>query len=391
LREAGHAVRLAAPQRFANLAGQYDVAFTPLPGDPEEVSRLLNDAGGNALRATRVIREHVFSITAEVSRASFLAAEGADLLVHSFLFTTGMHSWAREHGLPDVSVQTFPVFARTRAFPNVAFSWVPPGPFSYLTHWLTDQAMWYGGNSGYRPARHAHPEISYPSRLYWPFRDSPGRPRTPLLLAYSPTVLPRPVEWGADVHITGYFFLEDEAYQPPEALARFLEAGPAPVCITFGSMINREVEKIQRIVSEAVAKTGNRAVFLTGWGEWGTPAVSKNVLTLESAPHDWLLPRCKAMVHHGGAGTTAAGLRAGIPNIIIPHAVDQPFWAKRVAALGAGPAPLPLKRLTTASLVTALERADDPALRARAGQVGEQIRAEDGVGEAVRLIEAAGG
>jgi UDP:flavonoid glycosyltransferase YjiC (YdhE family) len=109
---------------------------------------------------------------------------------------------------------------------------------------------------------------------------------------------------------------------------------------------------------------------------------------MESAPHDWLFPRCKAVIHHGGAGTTAAGLRAGIPNIIVPHTADQPFWGQRVAAIGAGPAPIPVKQLTPQRLAAALTQADDPALRARAQETGRRIQLEDGVGQAVRIIEA---
>jgi len=104
-------------------------------------------------------------------------------------------------------------------------------------------------------------------------------------------------------------------------------------------------------------------------------------------PYDWLFPRCKSVVHHGGAGTTTAGLRAGIPNIIVPHAIDQPFWGKRAAAIGAGPAPIDLKHLSVETLTGAFAQADSPGLRAGAREVGLLISAEDGVGEAVRLIE----
>ncbi len=387
LQKAGHTVKLVAPHRFAALAASCQVPFVPLAGDPEEISKRINDVGENPFRVAQVIRDFVFSITPEVSRASFAAAEGADLLIHSFLFTTGMHSWAREHQLPDVSIQYMPVFAPTRAFPNPAFAQVPPGPFSTLTHWLTEQIMWTGGNCGYKPALAAHPEISYPTKLYWPFRDSPERSRTPLLFAYSPSVLPRPGEWGAEVHVTGYFFLDDEPYQPPEALIRFLEAGPPPICITFGSMINRQAEKIQQAIVAAVTQSRQRAIFLTGWGDWKTQSDSENLLYLQAVPHSWLLPRCKLVIHHGGAGSTAAGLRAGIPNIVVPHTADQPFWGKRVQALGAGPTPIPVKKLTVNRLLTAIAEAENPAVIAAAEAVGRLIRAENGVQAAVSLIE----
>jgi sterol 3beta-glucosyltransferase len=387
LQKAGHTVILAAPTRFADFAAQHQVPFAALAGDPEEVSKMINDAGGNVFGVVKSIRDFVFSVSAEVSRASFVAAEGADLLVHSFLFTTGMHSWAREHGLPDVSIQTFPVFASTRAFPNAAFAQVPPGPLSALTHWLTEQIMWFGGNSGYKPAQAAHPEISYPSRLYWPFRETRERRRTPLLFAYSPSVLPRPVEWGADVHVPGYFFLDDDSYQPPEALTRFLQTGPPPICVTFGSMINRDAKKNHQIVTESMRSSHNRAIFMTGWGEWKTDQAPENILYLESVPFSWLLPRCKAVIHHGGAGTTAAGLRAGIPNIVIPHTADQPFWGKRVHALGAGPVPISIKKLSRSRLGQALNEIENPGLIKAAQSVGQLIRAERGLETAIGLIE----
>ena len=387
LQKAGHTVSLAGPHRFASFAAQYQVPFVPLAGDPEQISRLINDAGANGLRVMQVIKDYIFSISGEVSRAAFTAAEGADLLIHSFLFTAGIHSWAREHRIPDVSVQIFPVFAPTRAFPNPAFAYVPPGLPSYLTHWMADNIMRYGGNSGYKPDRVGHPEVSFPARLYWPFRDTQDRARTPLLFAFSPSVLPRPCEWGGDVHVPGYFFLEDTAYQPPEVLTRFLEAGPAPVCVTFGSMINRQSESIHAAVVAALLKNRQRAIFLAGWGASNAEPDSEYFLHLESVPHTWLFSRCQMIIHHGGAGTTAAGLRAGIPNIVIPHTADQPFWGKRVWALGVGPAPIPVKKLTAANLAYALRQAGNPSVLAAAENMGRIIRTENGVSAAIGVIE----
>jgi sterol 3beta-glucosyltransferase len=387
LQKAGHTVTLAAPHRFADFVAQYQVSFVPLPGDPEEVSKKINNAGENVFGVIKSIRDYVFSIMPEVSRASFSAAEGADLLIHSFLFTTGMHSWACEHGIPDISVQTFPVFAPTRAFPNPAFAQVPPGVLSYLTHWLTEKIMWYGGNSGYKPALLAHPEISYPTKLDWPFSDTPDHPRTPLLFAYSPNVLPRPSEWGAAVHVCGYFFLDDDFYQPPASLSRFIESGSPPVCVSFGSMMHQQAKRTGKILLETFTRKGERAIILTGWGGWRADSVPENVLYLDAAPHTWLLPRCKAIIHHGGAGTTAAGLRAGIPNIVVPHTADQPFWGRRVHALGAGPAPIPIKKLTVPRLLAALTKTEEQPVLMAAQAIGRLIRAEDGVGAAISLIE----
>lgn len=224
--------------------------------------------------------------------------------------------------------------------------------------------------------------------MEWPF-DATHPVQTPLLFAYSPIILPKPGDWNApNIHITGYFFLEEpETYQPPPELADFLAAGDPPVCVTFGSMVNRESERIDAIVRGALARTGQRGIILTGWGGIKPADHADGLFYADAVPHDWLFPRCQSVIHHGGVGTTAAGLRVGIPNIIIPHGVDQPFWGKRVAAIGAGPAPIVMARLSVETLAAALAQANGPALRARASELGRLIRAEDGVGEAVRLIE----
>ncbi len=387
LQKAGHTVTLAAPHRFEALITAQGVGFAPLAGDPEEISKAFNDAGSNVYRMVRGMSDYLFSIAPEVVRGARQAIHGADLLVHSFAFTTGGHSFAREMGLPDVSVQTFPMFAPTRAFPTVALPNLPPGLLSYFSHWFSTQIFWHGGNVGYHQMRRHAPQ-HFPKRVFWPFAPANDWTPTPLIFAYSPSVLPRPADWTSPhIHITGYFFLDHPDYQPPEALAHFLAAGNAPVCITFGSMVNRQAQRVTRAALDALARTGNRAIFLTGWGGWIPDNPPPNALFLESAPHDWLFPRCKVIVHHGGAGTTAAGLRAGVPNIVVPHAADQPFWGKRVAAIGAGPHPIPVARLTVERLTAALAQAETPSIRNGAQAAGRAIRSEDGVGAAVDLIE----
>jgi sterol 3beta-glucosyltransferase len=388
LQKAGHSPRLAGPARFEQVADQFQVPFSVLAGDPAEISVRFNNAGTNPVRVARSIRDYVYDIAPLVTKDARAALVEAEMVIHSFLFTTGGHSFARELGVPDISVQTFPVFAPTRSFPNVVFSSLPPGPLSYLTHWLVTQVFWYGGNTSQPRFTKSHPQ-DFPVKLSWPFKQTDDRPVTPLVFAYSPSVLPRPVDWSMlNIHIPGYFFLDEPDYQPPEKLVEFLQAGEPPVCISFGSMVHRDAEQIERIVLEALAQTGQRGVILTGWGGELTSEPSENVLALEAASHAWLLPHCKAVVHHGGAGTTGAGLRAGIPNLVVPFAGDQPFWGKRVEMLGAGPRPIPVKRLSTQSLSTALQQAvEDQSMQKKAARIGEKIRAEQGVGETVHLVE----
>ncbi len=393
LQQAGHQPLLAAPAHFASLVGEYGIPFAPLPGDPEELSLRLNDAHNNLLAMVSTMSEYVESVARPVWMAAKSACSGADLIVHSFLFTTGAHSLARGWDIPDVSVQLFPVFAPTRAFPMVAAPNLPPGALSYFTHWLGTQIFWQAGNAGFCRLRARDPQV-FDLQLAWPFdtrRTSPAR-RTPLIFAYSPTLLPRPADWtNPDIHVTGFFSVDNVLNTPPELpsdLEAFLVAGEPPVCVSFGSMINRQAGQIYQVVRAALQSTHRRGVVLTGWGGSPQQGTDDGIFYLPAASHARLLPRCQAVVHHGGAGTTAAGLRAGIPNVILPHGGDQPFWAWLVARAGAGPKPLSLDKLSVERLAAALEQAASPALQAQAQRLGAALCAENGVSAAVQVIEA---
>jgi sterol 3beta-glucosyltransferase len=211
---------------------------------------------------------------------------------------------------------------------------------------------------------------------------------TLLLGAYSPMVIPHPSDWADHVHITGYWFQEDaKEWRPSIELKTFLEDGEAPVYVGFGSMAGRDPERFAKIVIDALMKTGQRAVIATGWGGMSVMQVPRNVFVLDSAPHGWLFPRMSAVVHHGGAGTTAEGLRAGVPSVVVPFTVDQPFWGNRVNALGAGPEPIYASQLTADKLAGAIQLAiTDTKMRQRASAIGKAIRTENGVGMAVNIV-----
>ncbi len=387
LQSAGHRVKLAAPHRFEDFVTDYEVPFVPLAGDPEELSSHLNDARSNVLRMVKNMSDYVRSIATDVARAAFSACDDAELIVHSFLFTTGAHSLARMRGIPDVSIQTFPVFTPTQAFPMVAMAKIPGGKLSYLSHWLATKIFWQVGNAGYRQLRKQSPDV-FNLELDWPWRNiNPNQ--TPLIYAYSPHVLPRPADWNAQyIHIPGYFFLDTIAgYQPPQSLADFLAEGEPPVCVTFGSMVNQEAERIQRLVLQSLRTDRQRVVLLSGWGRELVSDTDDSVFNINSAPHDWLFPRCKAVIHHGGAGTTGAVFRAGIPQLIIPHGMDQLFWGKQVAYSGAGTLPIEIDKLSETILVAAIHQFELPKMRLQAQRIGEEIHGEDGVGQAVQIIE----
>lgn len=193
------------------------------------------------------------------------------------------------------------------------------------------------------------------------------------------------------MHVTGYYFFPyTDSYTPPNELREFLDAGKPPICISFGSMVHKNAEKVDEIIRESLKRTSNRGIILLGWGSAKRQSTG-DLLYLESAPHDWLLPKCKMLIHHGGAGTTSAGLRAGIPQVVVPFTADQPFWGSRVHAVGVAPKPIRVSQLSAEKMVSALAEAESKLVLEQAQATGRVVRGEDGVSEAVRLVEAYSG
>jgi len=210
----------------------------------------------------------------------------------------------------------------------------------------------------------------------------------PCLYGFSEHVIPRAPEWGKEVTISGYWMLDKEDdWPPPKDLHRFLENGPVPVYVGFGSMATRNARKTTQITLEVLKITGLRGVLLSGWGGIDLADMPKSVFPLEFAPHDWLFPRMKAVVHHGGSGTTAIGLKSGKPSVLVPFFADQPYWGWHVQRLKVGPKPIPSTRLTVKRLAEALDKAvNTPEISTRAAVLGGKLSKEDGVGNAVKAM-----
>ena len=387
LTHAGHSVTLAAPHRFANFIESYGIHCEPLAGDPDELSLLLNQAGSNPLKMVQSMQKHVLGIAPDVVRGVRKAITGTNMIIHSFAFTTGAHSYARELGLPDISIQMFPVFVPTREFPAIGMVNSKIRWLNYFSHLFSTKVFWHLGNTGYYQLRKKAPQ-DFPSKLFWPFNPSNTDSQTPLIFAISPQILPTPKEWSLPhIHQPGYFFLEEQKYNPPPEVENFLKSGKPPICVTFGSMVNPDIQRVTQSILEAAQHLGERVIILTGWGGWKPEAHSENFFFIESVPHSWLFPQCKLVVHHGGAGTTAAGLKAGIPAIIIPHTADQPFWGNRVAEIGVGPSPIHIKHVTTGKLVQAIEAAKSKPMREKAEKISQLIQTENGISKTISLIE----
>lgn len=210
----------------------------------------------------------------------------------------------------------------------------------------------------------------------------------PVLYAMSPLVMPRPSIWGENIHMTGYWLDHQISdFTPSAELTAFLQKGEKPVYIGFGSMLSGDMDETLSIVLEAVKQSGVRAVIASGWGGVKIPE-SENVMAADFVPHDWLFRHVSAVVHHGGAGTTAAGIQAGCPTLVVPFGGDQPFWAERVRALGIGPKAIPREKLTVSKLSKALvELTTTKKYRVAARELGERLRLENGACIAANIIE----
>jgi len=215
-----------------------------------------------------------------------------------------------------------------------------------------------------------------------------SKKKFPVFYAYSDAVFPKPADWPEWYHVTGYWFLDRSPdWQPPADLVAFLADGPPPVYVGFSSVNTRKVQGVTDLILEALVLTKQRGILAAGWSSLQGSALPKGVFTIESIPHNWLFPQVAAAIHHGGAGTTAAGLRAGIPNIIIPFAFDNPFWAWRVTELGVSPPGIPHKELGAKRLAHAIDTAiHDEEMKARRVALSQQICKEDGVARAVELF-----
>jgi UDP:flavonoid glycosyltransferase YjiC (YdhE family) len=261
------------------------------------------------------------------------------------------------------------------------------GGFNYTSHLVAEQVLWQPIRRQVNEGLVNKLKIK-PVRLTGPFVEL-YEERTPVLYGFSQLVAPPPHDWPTEHHVTGYWFLDSpQNWQPPKELAAFLAEGPPPVYIGFGSMTHRSPEESTELILEALHLAGQRGVLLHGWGGMAKTKLPSNVIMVESIPHQWLFPRMAAVAHHGGAGTTAASLRSGVPSIVVPHFADQPYWGERVAALGVGPRPRARARLTAQKLADSIDQAlSDQTMRERAAKLGEALRAEDGVGNAVKVIE----
>lgn len=387
LQEHGYGVRLIVTEDFAAVVRNADLETAILPIDKYKLMRRVSSQT-NPLKVAWAIRREIAPALLKAGRALLSMADETDAFIANHWMLPMTASIAEAHSLGLVWMLMQPR-VRSREIP---FSTWPPlpdwAPFretynlaSYqvaqLFHWWTYAAI---ANELRRV------DLDLPPWRRGDFADV--RERTPAFTAVSRHVLPRPTDWAHHQRLTGFLFHEEKAWGPPPSLERFIDSGQPPVYLGFGSMHDPNPETTTKIVLEALKKVDRRAVLYSGWAGLGRMGVPDSVYRLGFTPHSWLFPRMSAVVHHAGAGTSAAALRAGVPSISIPHSGDQGFWARRLHQAGAGTVPLPRTRLNSADLADRIRAAvDESDLRERASELGELIRAEEGREAAVAAIK----
>lgn len=388
--EDGHEVTMIAGSNFRDWIVSHRLQFKP----SVDIKALMNSEKGltwtessdNPMKQVAMMRDLINEHGEEMYAPLLASTDSTDLFISGFVSESLVQSISEHTHIPYINAVLQPQLP-TRSGPS-SINPIFPRHSSILNLWmgnLSERILW--SISAGVTNRLRNECLMLPAHT----ANSYGRARhaAPTLIGFSHHVVPVPNDWPANIFMTGYWFLdEDLPVQPSPELYAFLQTGAPPVYIGFGSMSNREPQKTLTLILDTVRKTGVRAVVSAGWGGLSTEGLSENVLVIDSVPHYWLFPQVAAVIHHGGAGTTAAGFRAGIPTMIIPHMSDQPYWGRRVHELGVGVKPVPRHKLTAEALTNSLQQlVHDPHIQRNARVLGEKIRSERGVERAVNAIK----
>ncbi|KAH6657053.1 hypothetical protein BKA67DRAFT_512878 [Truncatella angustata] len=399
----GHRVRIATHDVFADFVRKSGLEFYPIGGDPAELMAYMVKNPGlfpsmRSLREGDIQRKR--KMVAEMLQGCWSSCIEPDpVTMRPFVaeaIIANPPSFAHIHcaqalGIPLHIMFTMP-WSSTKDFPHplinmdLKSSTVPVGTANYVSYLAVEFLTWQGlGDliNSWRATLDLEPI---------PSSEGPRLAETlkiPFTYCWSPALVPKPADWPSHIGVCGFFFRDPPQYEPPRELADFLKSGPPPVYIGFGSIVIEDPAKLTRILLEAVRASGARAIISRGWSKLGeNQEGGDNVLFIGDCPHEWLFRQVAAVIHHGGAGTTACGLLNGRPTTIVPFFGDQPFWGAMVAAAGAGPDPIPQRQLNEENLADAINFCLTPEASSAALVLAQKMQAESGVRTAVDMFHA---
>lgn len=388
LRQRGHEVVVVTYGAYEEVVKDLGLCFAGISGDAQKIVEDLTEAGEDVVRYARRFRQAMEPLLEQQFEETLEGCRGADAVVFASVAFLGFYA-GQALSIPTIMAEMQPLFEPTHHFPS---SVVPEGPrrlrrpYNRLSYAIVRQIYW----QTFRPLieKIEANRTDLPSTPKWrgPW-ETAKKSGLPVLCGWSPRVLPRPPSWGEQLCITGYWFLDRAvSWSPPPGLERFLQEERPVVAMGFSSV--RAGDKVHNVVdrvARAADARGLRVVFLGGWSGVSSPELPASVFAVEEAPHEWLFPRVAGVVHHGGAGTTAAALRAGVPSVILPFSADQAFWGRAVERADAGVLATP--QGSGADIELALASVLDEPLRTGAAEVGAEVRRERGAAVACEIIE----
>ena len=382
LRAAGHEVVLAAIEPFGDEIRACGLEFRSLGPDVRE----------SGIDATNMVAVMKAIFSTDTMRAmgqmvvDAFADEPLDVLALSPFAELGGHALAEARGFRTLGLRFQPLSTSAVRPPSVIGAWslgsVGNRAVGRAGTALIDRI--YGGAINDVRAKLGLARVSAAAE-----RRRRTEQRWPILHGYSPAVVPRPHDWREGLDVVGYWWPQQpRGWEPSAELVDFLDAGPPPVFLGFGSVMagDKTSRRLSALAVEALREAGVRGVVQAGWAN--LVASSDDVLTIGEVPHEWLFPRMAAVVHACGAGTTAAGLRAGVPAVGVPFAGDQFFWARRLRDFGISSATVPFFRLNAERLAAAIRAAvGDGGYRDRAWELATLVGKDDGAGAVVKAVE----
>lgn len=402
LKEYGHRVRIATHPAFKDFVEKDSgLEFFSVGGDPAELMAFMVKNPGMIPTMDTLKKGEVGRRRAEMARMFegfwrscinatddekdirnlIMMGENSPFVADAII--ANPPSFAHIHcaerlGIPLHLMFTFP-YTPTQAFPhplaNIKKSNVDPGYTNFMSYPLVEMMTWQGLGDLVNNFRVKTLGLEPVSTLWAP--GSLYRLKVPYTYLWSPGLVPKPQDWGSEIDIAGFVFLDlASSFEPPAPLVKFLEAGGPPIYIGFGSIVVDDPDKFTKMIFEATEKAGVRALVSRGWGGLGDDNTPDNIFMLENTPHDWLFPKVQAVVHHGGAGTTAIGLKCGKPTLIVPFFGDQQFWGARISEAKAGAEPIPYKSLTVDKLADGIKQLLTAEAKENAANIAASIEAE---------------